>query len=238
MGFNGNKQPFCQPAIAMILCIGDILTPSELETIVSKLETASFIDGQATAGWHARLVKHNTQLPSSSPILSAVREVIDAALAKNALFQMAVHPHIVRPVTISRYQLGMSYGSHIDNVMMNHPTMRSDVSMTLFLSDPASYDGGELVIESTQGESAFKLSAGSAIVYPSSTLHRVETVTRGERLAAITWIQSLVRDPQQREILFDLDTARQALFDSTGKTPIFDLISKSHANLLRQWVEP
>jgi PKHD-type hydroxylase len=221
----------------MILCIGDILTPEELELIVSKVKTADFIDGQTTAGWHARLVKHNTQLPASSPVLAAVREVISAALARHGLFQMAVRPHTIRPVTLSRYQVGMNYGSHIDDVMMQNPTMRSDVSMTLFLSDPATYDGGELVIENTQGEVVFKLPAGSAIVYPSSTLHRVEEVTRGERLAAVTWIQSLVRDAGQREILFDLDTARQALFETSGKTAIFDLISKSHANLFRQWME-
>lgn len=221
----------------MILCIGNILTPEELELIVSKVKAADFIDGQATAGWHAKLVKHNTQLPASSPVLATVREVISTALARHGLFQMAVRPHVIRPVTLSRYQVGMRYGSHIDDVVMHNPTMRSDVSMTLFLSDPATYDGGELVIESTQGEAVFKLPAGSAIVYPSSTLHRVEEVSRGERLAAITWIQSLVRDAGQREILFDLDTARQALFEASGKTPIFDLVSKSHANLLRQWVE-
>lgn len=221
----------------MILCIGNILTPEELELIVTKVKAADFVDGQATAGWHARLVKHNTQLPASSPVLVTVREVISAALARHGLFQM-VRPHTIRPVTLSRYQVGMRYGSHIDDVVMQNPTMRSDVSMTLFLSDPATYDGGELVIESTQGEAVFKLPAGSAIVYPSSTLHRVEEVTRGERLAAVTWIQSLVRDAGQREILFDLDTARQALFEASGKTPIFDLISKSHANLFRQWMEP
>ncbi|WP_404783703.1 Fe2+-dependent dioxygenase [Altericista sp. CCNU0014] len=221
----------------MILCIGNILTPEELELIVSKVKTADFIDGRATAGWHAQLVKHNTQLPASSPVLATVRQVIGAALARHGLFQMVVRPHTIRPVTLSRYQVGMHYGSHIDDVVMQNPTMRSDVSMTIFLSDPAIYDGGELVIEGSQGEVVFKLPAGSAIVYPSSTLHRVEEVTRGERLAAVTWIQSLVRDAGQREILFDLDTARQALFDASGKTPIFDSISKSHANLFRQWME-
>lgn len=130
----------------------------------------------------------------------------------------------------------MAYGTHIDNALMQNPLMRSDISMTLFLSDPATYAGGELVVESTQGEEAFKLPAGSAIVYPSSTLHRVEEVTQGIRLAAVTWVQSLVRDPQQREVLFDLETARQTLFEASGKTPVFDLISKSHANLLRQWM--
>lgn len=221
----------------MILCIGNILNPTELETTIAKLEMAEFVDGKATAGWHARLVKHNTQLPQGSPALAAVRDLIHAALQRHVLFQMAVRPHIVRPVTISRYDIGMSYGTHVDNALMHDPLMRSDVSMTIFLSDPTTYKGGELIVEGTQGEAAFKLPAGSAIVYPSSTLHRVEAVTQGVRLAAVTWIQSLVRDPQQREILFDLDTARQTLFETSGKTPVFDLISKSHANLLRQWME-
>jgi PKHD-type hydroxylase len=221
----------------MILCIGDILTPAELEAAIAKLETAEFIDGKATAGWHARLVKHNTQIPQGSPALAVVRDLIDAALQRNVLFQMAVRPYIIRPMTISRYDIGMTYGTHVDNALMHDPLMRSDVSMTLFLSNPATYEGGELIIESSQGEAAFKLPAGAAIVYPSSTLHRVEAVTQGVRLAAVTWIQSLVRDPQQREILFDLDTARQMLFEASGKTPAFDLLSKSHANLLRQWME-
>lgn len=221
----------------MILCIENILTPTELETAIAKLETAEFIDGKATAGWHARLVKHNTQLSQGSTALAVVRELINVTLQRHVLFQMAVRPHIIRPITISRYDIGMTYGTHIDNALMHDPLMRSDVSMTLFLSDPATYEGGELIIESTQGEAAFKLPAGAAIVYPSSTLHRVETVTQGVRLAAVTWIQSLVRDPHQREILFDLDTARQMLFEASGKTPAFDLISKSYANLLRQWVQ-
>jgi PKHD-type hydroxylase len=221
----------------MILCMGEILTTAELKEIIAKLETAEFVDGRATAGWHARLVKNNTQLPQTDPALAVVREMISQALQRHALFQMAVRPRLIRPVTISRYEAGMDYGTHIDNALMQNPLMRSDVSLTLFLSEPESYEGGELVIESTQGETAYKLSAGSAIAYPSGTLHRVEEVTQGVRLAAVTWVQSLVRDPQQREVLFDLETARQALFETSGKTPVFDLISKSHANLLRQWVD-
>jgi PKHD-type hydroxylase len=221
----------------MILCIGNILTPEELELMVSKVKTADFIDGQVTAGWHARWVKHNTQLPASSLVLATVHEVISVALARYGLFQIAVHPHIIRPITLSRCQVGMNYSSHIDDVLMRNPTMRSDVSMTLFLNDSVTDDKGELVIEDIQGEAVFKLPAGSAIVYPSSTLHRVEEVTRGERLTAVTWIQSLVRDAGQQESLFDLNTARQTLFDSSGKTSVFDVISKSHANLFRQWME-
>jgi PKHD-type hydroxylase len=221
----------------MILCIGEILTPAEIKIITTKLETAKFVDGKLTAGWQARLVKHNTQLPKESPALAIVRDLISAALQRHDLFQIATRPKLVRPVTVSRYEAGMSYGTHTDNALMQEPLMRSDISMTLFLSDPDTYTGGELVIESTQGETAFKLPAGSVIIYPSSTLHRVETVTTGIRLAAVTWIQSLVRDPSQREILFDLDTIRQSLFEASGKTPILDLVSKTQANLLRQWMD-
>jgi len=138
----------------------------------------------------------------------------------------------------SRYENGMSYGRHVDNALMgNQEFLRSDVSFTLFLSSPSTYKGGELVIESSDGDRTYKLEGGSAIIYPSSTLHQVEPVTEGVRLAAVGWIQSLVRDPNEREILFDLDTTRRSIFAKEGKTIEFDLISKSYANLLRKWAE-
>ncbi|NJR58041.1 MAG: Fe2+-dependent dioxygenase [Cyanobacteria bacterium CRU_2_1] len=238
----------------MILCIADVLTSEELDLILSKLKTAPFVDGKATAGWHARLVKQNTQLASKALVAEEVKSIVHKALERNTLFQMAVRPKYIRPVLFSRYEPGMFYGNHVDNALMessapidSHPTdtphspaqslMRSDVSLTLFLNAPSTYIGGELVIESIQGEQAFKLDAGAVVIYPSSTLHRVEPVTQGVRLVAITWIQSLIRDPNEREILFDLDTVRQALFKQSGKTPEFDLIAKSHANLLRKWAE-
>lgn len=222
----------------MILCIENILTADTLKGIVASLETAEFVDGKTTAGWHATLVKHNTQLKSSDAVAQELRTTVIQALQKNALFQMAVRPKTIRVPLFSRYEAGMSYGTHVDNAIMgDSPAMRSDVSLTLFLSSPDAYEGGELVIEDTQGVQPFKLAAGSAIVYPSTTLHRVEPVTEGVRLVAVTWVQSLVRDAGDREILFDLDTARQILFETHGKTPEFDLISKSHANLLRKWAE-
>ncbi len=222
----------------MILCIENVLAADTLRTIVSSLETAEFVDGKTTAGWHATLVKHNTQLKGSDAVAQEVRTTVIKALQKNALFQMAVRPKTIRVPMFSRYEAGMSYGTHVDNAIMGDaPAMRSDVSLTLFLNPPDAYEGGELVIEDTQGMQPFKLAAGSAIVYPSTTLHRVEPVTEGVRLVAVTWVQSLVRDAGDREILFDLDTARQVLFETHGKTPEFDLISKSHANLLRKWAE-
>jgi PKHD-type hydroxylase len=220
----------------MILCIAHVLTLEELSLIRAKLETAEFVDGKETAGWHARLVKHNTQLRSDSSVAAELRDLLQQALRRSRLLQMAARPKIFGPILFSRYETGMAYGSHVDNPLMGtiNP-IRSDLSWTVFLQDPTSYRGGELVIESPQGEQGFKLEAGAMILYPSTTLHRVEAVTAGVRLVAVGWIQSFVRDANAREILFDLDTARQKVFDQSGKTPEFDLISKSHANLLRMW---
>lgn len=223
----------------MIVCIGNVLTDEELQLIRKQLESANFIDGKATAGWHARLVKKNTQLPKDSPVLQAVRSLINTALQRHPVFQMAVRPKHIHPLLISRYETGMAYGTHTDDALMRsqNQVMRSDISFTLFLNAPDEYQGGELVIDTTLGEQDYKLPAGSMIVYPSSTLHRVETVTNGQRLAAVSWVQSLVREPHEREILFDLDTVRQSIFEQSGKTREFDLLSKTHANLLRKWAE-
>lgn len=223
----------------MIVCIGDVLTPDELTLIAEKLDNAEFVDGKVTAGWHARLVKENTQLPKRSPVLDDLRSLISAALKRNPLFQMAVRPKQIHPMLISRYGVGMAYGTHTDDAIMGgqKQMLRSDVSFTLFLNAPEAYQGGELVIDNSQGEQEYKLPAGAMIVYPSSTLHRVETVTAGMRLAAVSWVQSLVRDPHEREILFELDTVRKTLFEQSGKTREFDLLSKTHANLLRKWAE-
>lgn len=223
----------------MIVCIANVLTDEELQLIGSQLESASFVDGKVTAGWHARLVKQNTQLPKDSPVLQEVRSQVLKAVQRHPVFQMAARPKRIHPPLISRYEVGMAYGTHTDDALMRsqNQLMRSDISFTVFLNAPEEYQGGELVIDSSQGEQDYKLPAGSMIVYPSSTLHRVETVTAGQRLAAVSWVQSIVRDPGDREILFDLDTVRQALFEKSGKTREFDLLSKTHANLLRKWSE-
>jgi PKHD-type hydroxylase len=146
-----------------------------------------------------------------------------------------VRPKALSPLLFSRYDPDMHYGSHVDDALMDG--MRTDVSFTLFLSAPESYDGGELVIESAAGEDAVKLSAGALVAYPSTSLHHVAAVTRGVRLAAVGWARSFIRDAARRELLFDLDTARSALFARDGKTAEFDLIAKSTANLLRMWAE-
>lgn len=218
----------------MFICIETVLNHNELGEVYAEIERLDFADGRATAGWAARLVKDNEQAESGAR-LEAVRRRIAARIHANELFQIAARPKEITPLLISRYSGGNRYGTHVDDALMQG--MRTDLSFTLFLADPASYDGGELVIESSAGEQPFKLDAGSMILYPTTALHRVEPVTRGVRLAAVGWVRSFVRLADKREILFDLETARRGIFDREGKTAIFDLLSKCNANLLRMWAE-
>ena len=223
----------------MILCIGNVLSEDVVARMRDELARIEFRDGRETAGWHARTVKKNTQASGRDERVARLRKEAGEAIRDHVLFQMAARPRRTMPVMFSRYEPGMEYGSHVDDAVMNGPDgpVRTDVSFTLFLSDVDSYDGGELVTDTTAGEQTYKLPAGSMVVYPSSTLHRVNPVTRGERLAAVGWAQSQVRDPARREVLFDLDTARRQMFDAQGKTEQFDAISKSLANLMRMWAE-
>lgn len=219
----------------MLLNISNVLSEDELTQARAELDRATFVDGKATAGWHSKLVKHNVQAKAGDPALAGLRALISKRIEENDLFRMAVRPKKVTPIMLSKYEPGMKFGTHVDNAVMNG--MRTDVSFTLFLSDPESYDGGALVIETTAGEQEIKLPAGAMVVYPSMTLHRVSEVTRGERLAAVGWARSMIRDPAERELLFDLETARMSLFQREGKSPEFDLLSKCLSNLLRMWIE-
>ena len=222
----------------MIFTIPNILNASQLAQITASLAKAEFVDGKLTAGWHAKLVKNNQQLKPKSPQIQPLKDQIQAVLMGNGLFQTALRPKVIHSLLFSRYGVGMSYGRHTDNALMGHPAQwRSDVSFTLFLNAPSEYEGGELVVEGADQETAYKLAAGSALCYPSTTLHRVNEVTQGTRLVVVGWVQSLVREPGDREILFDLDTARRAIFAKDGKTAEFDLLSKSVANLLRKWAD-
>jgi PKHD-type hydroxylase len=218
----------------MQIAIGNVLSAEDIAGVRAALARATFVDGRATAGFAARLVKNNRQA-SADHRLETFRKLIQNRILENDVFRLAVRPKALTPVMFSRYEPGMHYGSHVDDALMDG--LRTDVSFTLFLDEPESYEGGELVIESPAGDDAVKLAAGALIAYPSTTLHRVAPVTRGERLVAVGWAQSLVRDAARRELLFDLDTARRALFDREGKSPEFDLLAKSTANLLRMWVE-
>ncbi|MGD1855091.1 MAG: Fe2+-dependent dioxygenase [Leptolyngbyaceae cyanobacterium] len=217
----------------MLFQVPDVLSADELGQIQTELATAEFVDGKPTAGWYAKQVKNNQQL--SRDTSTSLEATVKAALGRHPLFQVAVRPKQIHSLRFSRYDVGMSYGTHADNAMMSG--YRADVSFTLFLSEPTAYEGGELVIEGADDEQAYQLAAGSALVYPSSTLHRVNPVTQGQRLVVVGWVQSLIRDPAQRELLFDIDTARRSLFAQYGKTAEFDLLSKSVSNLLRRWVD-
>ncbi|MEL6352048.1 MAG: Fe2+-dependent dioxygenase [Cyanobacteria bacterium J06627_28] len=217
----------------MIFTIPELLGAEAVEGVCDRLASIELVDGKTTAGWHAKTVKNNQQPKAKSA--EALGEEVRQSILKHPLFQAAARPRRVHTVRFNRYSDGMSYGRHTDNAQMNGS--RTDLSFTLFLSDPASYEGGELVVEGVDSEQAYKLPAGSMIVYPAGYLHRVEPVTKGVRWAAIGWLQSQIRDAGKREILFELDTARRSLFEQGGKTVEFDLLTKSLNNLVRMWVE-
>lgn len=220
----------------MILCIQAVLKPADLSRVRECLEDAPFLDGRATAGWHARLAKDNEQADASVPSVQEAAELVGQRLLEHEVFALAVRPKQLAPLMISRYAAGRGYGTHVDDALM--AGLRSDVSFTVFLGSPADYAGGELVLERPDGDQSFKLEAGDAVVYPSTCLHRVNRVESGTRLVAVGWAQSLVRQAEHRELLYDLDSARRALFAKHGKTAEFDLLSKSLSNLLREWAEP
>ena len=219
----------------MLIMIADIVDTDNLKWLNDNLSKVRYVDGRQTAGREARTVKLNEQVDRSDPLLSEMQDLVTDRLLHNRVFKMATRPHVVRPPLFSRYEEGMAYGSHVDDAIMGG--MRTDMSVTVFLSEPDEYDGGELVIESAAGEQEVKLAAGAAVIYPTTSLHRVEPVIRGERRAAVTWVRSMVRDAAARELLFDLETARHALFERLGKTSELDLLAKTQSNLLRRWAE-
>ena len=223
----------------MITCVPNVLTAEELSTIRKELEHAPFVNGTNTAGWSAREVKNNQELDFNAQSQSRLGVIVRTALQRNGLLRAAILPSAMTSVLFNRYEVGMHYGPHVDAAVMGSAdrAVRSDVAITLFLSDPETYRGGELVVINNNTGSEFKLEAGAAIAYPANTLHHVKPVTQGVRQAGIIWVQSQVRDPARREILWDLDNAKRQIFGSEGKSLIFDAISKSHANLLRMWAD-
>jgi len=223
----------------MLICLENLIDTGTLTTLRAWLAEATFEDGRATAGGDAAKVKNNEQV-SSDPDnedakLDEMKDLVRDALWDNDLFCAAAEPKRISPFIFSRYSVGMGYGTHMDNAIMGES--RVDMSLTLFLSDPQDYDGGELVIELPYGERSFKLAAGSAVLYSTNALHRVAPITRGQRLAAVMWVRSYVRDPARREMLFDLQTAHDRLADQLGKTAEIDLLAKTHTNLLRHWAD-
>ncbi len=218
----------------MFLVIGNVLDRHEVAAIRETAATLAFEDGRATAGRFAREVKANAQA-AASPERDAVLAKVEAALTKNALFRSAARPRKIVRLLLSRYREGQTYGTHVDDAIMDGA--RTDLSFTLFLSDEDAYEGGALVVEDALEARSVKLAPGDMILYPSNTLHRVEPVTAGERLAVVGWAQSWVREPERREVLFDLERSIDAVHAAEGKSALFDRLAKTRTNLLRMWAD-
>lgn len=225
----------------MLITIADVLGPQQLAHCRRVLAQADWTDGRVSAGHQGRLVKDNEQLPEQAAAARELGELVLAALERNALFISAVLPSLVYPPMFNRYQGGQQFGAHIDNAVRLLPgtgrKLRTDVSCTLFLSEPDEYDGGELLVEDTYGTHSVKLPAGHMIVYPSTSLHRVEPVTRGARVASFFWAQSMIRDDGQRALLFDMDSALQHLTRTGADSDALVRLTGSYHNLLRMWAE-
>jgi PKHD-type hydroxylase len=226
----------------MLLEIPGILSQQQVRTFRARLDAARWIDGKVTAGHQAARAKRNEQLPEESPEARELGEEILQALAASQLFMSAALPKQVFPPLFNRYGPGMTFGSHIDAAIRSHPPtgvrIRTDVSATLFLAAPEEYDGGELLVEDTYGVKRVKLAAGSLVLYPATSLHRVEPVTRGTRVSSFFWAQSLVREDAQRTLLFDLDMAIVRLTARERDAPELLALTGVYNNLLRSWALP
>ena len=226
---------------AMLLRIPALLTPDEVKHCRLALEQAAWQDGKATAGHLAAQVKSNLQLPLDSKTGQQIGDLLLDRLGRNPLFMSAALPLKVLPPRFNRYEGGGTYGNHIDNAFFTIPgtsiKVRSDISTTVFFSDPEEYEGGELVVEDTFGQQSVKLAAGDAIVYPGTSLHRVNPVTSGIRYASFFWTQSLIKSAEQRRLLFDLDQSIQQLTQEQPEHPRIASLSGTYHNLLRMWSE-
>lgn len=225
----------------MLIQVPDVLSNDEVEQCRRELDAANWIDGRVTAGHQSARAKDNVQLPEDLPIARQLRQTIVAALERTPLFISAALPAKIFPPLFNRYSDGQSFGVHVDNAIRqlrnSQHRVRTDISATLFLSQPDDYDGGELVVEDTYGTHAVKLPAGHLVLYPATSLHRVQPVTRGARVASFFWIQSMVRDDGKRTTLFDLDLAIQRLGADTPHHPALVQLTGVYHNLLRRWAE-
>jgi PKHD-type hydroxylase len=220
----------------MLAAIDSVLDWPQLKALRKALAEGEFVGGEKTAGFRAKRVKHNEQLSPTGPLRKEFDAMIVDSLRRNAEFQRVAMPRSIQRPLFSRYGIGMNYGMHVDDALMGKATkIRSDLSVTVFISSPDDYEGGELEMNSPYGPQEVKLPAGWAVVYPSSTLHRVKPVTAGQRLAAVTWVQSFVADPARREILYDIDKVRRRLGELDPDGDETDLAFKTYANLLRMW---
>lgn len=226
----------------MLLTIQSVLNKDEVEDIRRVLAETAWVDGNITSGVQSALAKNNLQVPEDAPEARALSEIILRALGSNAMFNSAAFPLRVYPPLFNRYDVGMGFEAHVDNAIRYNTAarqrLRTDVSATLFLSDPEDYDGGELVIEDTYGEQSVKLAAGDMVIYPADSLHRVEPITRGSRWASFFWVQSMVRDDGNRALLHRFDQSiTLARADLGDKHPsVLGLTSTFH-NLLRKWAD-
>lgn len=237
--------PRAHPSVlsAMLVCIPNVFNAAQVAALRDLLDNAgdAWVDGRVSAGYSGAPVKNNQQIDEGSEVALQCQHLILSVLERHPRFISAALPNVVYPPMFNRYGEGMTFGAHVDGSVRIHPhdgrKLRTDISATLFLSDPASYDGGELQIEDTYGMHSVKLNAGDLVIYPATSLHQVTPITRGVRVASFFWIQSLIRDDAQRAMLFDLDNAIQTL-NQTGadETARRTLIGVYH-NLMRQWSE-
>ncbi|MDI4655455.1 Fe2+-dependent dioxygenase [Xanthobacter autotrophicus] len=226
----------------MLVEIPNLLTEAEVVHCRRVLESSPWVDGRVTAGQQAAKSKFNLQIPVESPQALELGDIILRALGRNPVFNSAAMPLHVLPPMFNRYDVGMKFGAHVDGAIRAIPgagrRLRTDVSTTLFLSDPADYDGGELVIEDTYGTQEVKLPAGHAVVYPSSSLHRVNEITRGSRWGAFFWSQSMIKESERRGLLYDLDLAIIAIRTKLpDDDPAVLALTNVYHNLLRQWAD-
>ena len=224
----------------MLLNIPDVLDQATVRRCQDILIAADWVDGRVTAGTQAEQAKNNSQLPEDCEAAKILRSVVMDQLSKCPLFFTAALPRKIYPPLFNRYAgSANSFGNHIDNAVRTHAAssnhVRTDLSATLFLSDPGDYDGGELVIEDTFGQQRIKLPAGHMVLYPSSSVHRVEPVTRSARLACFFWIESMVREDDRRRLLFDMDMAIISLRQAQGETPEAVKLTGCYHNLVRMW---
>jgi len=223
----------------MLATIHNVFDANKLENIRATIANNPFVDGKKSAGKLAQQVKQNEEMHGNRQQTEYLDQLIMSTLANNATFRDAVLPHQVSQPVIARYTKGMAYGDHIDDPIMGSAGMhfRTDVAVTVFLNEPEQYEGGELVINTAFGEQRVKLAAGDVVTYPASSLHRVDEVTSGERLVAVIWIQSMVRDPSKRELLFELCQARNTLIESEPQSDTAKKVDHTYVNLVRMWSE-
>ena len=223
----------------MLIQIPNLLSKQQLIAIQNILSDAEFIDGKLSAGIMAETVKHNQEIATTNPILNQLNTIVMNTLIKHTIYIGATLPQKIATPFYAKYTKGMAYGDHIDDpIMGSQPhAYRSDVSITIFLNSPTDYDGGELVINNEFGQQEVKLSAGDAIVYPSLSIHHVNEVSQGERLVAITWVQSMVRSAEKRSLLYDLGKSRDQLLADAPNSDLTTRINNSYANLLRMWAD-